>query len=47
MEKKNEAKAKSKELKLTEREVEDVRRLAQLQKDGAGNIKGRRRRTDA
>ena len=47
MEKKNETKAKSKELKLTERQVEDFTRLAQLQKDGAANIKDRRLITDA
>jgi hypothetical protein len=34
MEKKNETKAKSKELKLTERQVEDFTKLAELQKDG-------------
>ena len=34
-------------LTLTERQVEDFTRLAQLQKDGAANIKDRRLITDA
>ena len=34
-------------LKLTERQVEDFTKLAQLQKDGAANIKDRRLITDA
>ena len=47
MEKKNETKAKSKELTLTERQIADFTKLAQLQKDGAANIKDRRLITDA
>ena len=34
-------------LTLTERQIEDFTRLAQLQKDGAANIKDRRLITDA
>ena len=44
---KNETKGKTGGLKLTERQVEDFTRLAQLQKDGAANIKDRRLITDA
>ena len=42
-----ETKAKSEGLELTERQIEDFTRLAQLQKDGAANIKDRRLITDA
>ena len=41
MKTKQETKAKSEGLELTERQVEDFTRLAQLQKDGAANIKDR------
>ena len=34
-------------LELTERQIEDFTKLAQLQKDGAANIKDRRLITDA
>ena len=44
---KNETKGKTGGLKLTERQVEDFTKLAQLQKDGAANIKDRRLITDA
>ena len=47
MKTKQETKAKSEGLELTERQVEDFTRLAQLQKDGAANIKDRRLITDA
>ena len=47
MKPKQDTKDRSKELKLTERQVEDFTRLAQLQKDGAANIKDRRLITDA
>ena len=47
MKTKQETKAKPEGLELTERQVEDFTRLAQLQKDGAANIKDRRLITDA
>ena len=42
-----ETKEKACGLTLTERQIEDFTRLAQLQKDGAANIKDRRLITDA
>ena len=47
MEKRKDAKDRSKELKLTERQVEDFTRLAELQKDGEANGKERKDITDA
>ena len=47
MKTRQETKAKSEGLELTERQIEDFTRLAQLQKDGAANIKDRRLITDA
>ena len=47
MKTKQETKAKSEGLELTERQVEDFTKLAQLQKDGAANIKDRRLIPDA
>ena len=47
MEKKNETKAKSKELKLTEQQIADFTRLAELQKDIAADGKARKLITDA
>ena len=47
MKTKQETKEKACGLTLTERQVEDFTRLAQLQKDGAANIKDRRLITDA
>ena len=44
---KSETKEKACGLTLTERQIEDFTRLAQLQKDGAANIKDRRLITDA
>ena len=44
---KTETKEKACGLTLTERQIEDFTRLAQLQKDGAANIKDRRLITDA
>ena len=47
METKKEKTGKPKELKLTEQQIADFTKLAQLQKDGAANIKDRRLITDA
>ena len=47
MEKKNETKAKSKELTLTEQQIADFTRLAELQKDIAADGKARKLITDA
>ena len=47
MKAKQETKEKACGLTLTERQIEDFTRLAQLQKDGAANIKDRRLITDA
>ena len=47
MEKKTDTKAKSRELKLTERQVADFTKLAELQKDGEANGKDRKDITDA
>ena len=44
---KTETKGKPGGLKLTERQIADFTKLAQLQKDGAANIKDRRLITDA
>ena len=44
---KTETKGKSGGLKLTEQQIADFTKLAQLQKDGAANIKDRRLITDA
>ena len=44
---KTETKGKSGGLELTERQIADFTKLAQLQKDGAANIKDRRLITDA
>ena len=47
MEKKNETKAKSKELKLTEQQIADFTKLAELQKDGEANGSSRKLITDS
>ena len=47
MKAKQETKEKACGLTLTERQIADFTRLAQLQKDGAANIKDRRLITDA
>ena len=47
METKKEKTGKSKELELTEQQIADFTRLAELQKDGSVNSKARKRITDA
>ena len=47
MKDKTETKGKSRELKLTEQQVADFTKLAELQKDGSANSKARKRITDA
>ena len=47
MKPKQDTKDRSKELKLTERQVEDFTKLAELQKDGEANGKERKDITDA
>ena len=47
MKDKTENNGKSDELKLTEQQIADFTRLAELQKDGSANSKARKRITDA